>query len=172
MLHVAESPAATTRRPRRPLSTRARRAVLTVHIASSVGLLGDVAAVLAMNVRAATTDDPEFAGVTYQLLEMFSAMFGIPLSFIALGSGVLLGLGTKWGVLRHAWVAVKLGLLVSVIVVGALVLGPNTAAMRAGDGGSGTTLIIGAAYDVLALSLATGLSVFKPRPRLSARPRT
>jgi len=169
MLHVAERPAAATRKPRRPLSARMRRTVLTVHIASSVGLLGDVAAVLAMNVRAATTDNPEFAGVTYDLLEMFSMMFGIPLSFIALTSGLALGLGSKWGVLRHGWVAVKLGLLLSVIMVGALVLGPHTAAMQAGEGGRETILIVGAAYDVLALSLATGLSVFKPR--LSARPR-
>ena len=162
MLRVADRPAA-VRTPRRPLSPRLRRTVLTVHIAASVGLLGDIAAVLAMNVRAATTDDPELAHATYQLLEMFTFLFGIPLSFIALGSGIALGLGSKWGVLRHAWVAIKLGLLLSVILVGALVLGPATEAMQTGEGGRETVLIAGAAYDVLALALATGLSVFKPR---------
>jgi hypothetical protein len=34
------------------------------------------------------------------------------------------------GVLHYAWVTTKLCLLVSVIVVGALVLGPGTDAMR------------------------------------------
>ena len=143
-----------------------RRTVLTVHIAASVGLLGDVAAVLAVNVRAATAEDPAFAAAAYDLLEMFSLLFGIPLSLVALASGILLGLGSKWGVLRHVWVAAKLALLLSVILVGALVMGPSTAAMREGDGGRETVLIAAAAYDVAVLALATGLSVFKPRGRL------
>jgi hypothetical protein len=42
---------------RRTLSPRVRRAVLTAHIIASVGLLGDVAAVLAVNLRAATSAD-------------------------------------------------------------------------------------------------------------------
>jgi hypothetical protein len=142
-----------------------RRALLTVHIIAGVGLLGDVAAVLAINIRAATTDDPVLAAASYELLAMFTVLFGIPLSFAALGSGILLGMSSVWGVVRHAWVAAKLALLLGVIVVGALVLGPGTEAMRAGDGGAEARLIAGSAYDVVALTLATGLSVFKPRRR-------
>ncbi len=67
---------------------------------------------------------------------MFSIVFGIPLSLATLGTGVLLGLGTKWGVLRHRWVTAKL----LVILVGhhrrRTVIGPATAAMRDGDGGA------------------------------------
>ena len=37
--------------------------------------------------------------------------------------------------------------------------------MRTGEGGAEARLIAGAAYDVVALALATGLSVFKPRRR-------
>ena len=146
---------------------RARRALLTVHIIAGVGLLGDVAAVLAVNVRAATTDDPQLAAASYELLGMFTVLFGIPLSLAALATGVLLGFSTKWGVLRHAWVAAKLALLLGVILVGALVLGPGTEAMRTGAGGAQARLIAGSAYDVVALALATGLSVFKPRRRRS-----
>jgi hypothetical protein len=144
-----------------------RRAVLTAHIIAGVGLLGDVGAVLAVNVRAASTGDAALAAASYDLLAMFTVLFGIPLSFIALGTGVLLGLSSPWGVIRHAWVAVKLGLLLGVILVGAFVLGPGTEAMRSGDGEAETRLIAGSAYDVAALTLATGLSVFKPRRRRS-----
>ena len=133
----------------------ARRAVLTVHIIAGVGLLGDVAAVL--------------AAASYDLLAMFTVLFGIPLSLLSLATGIVLGLGSKWGVVRHAWVAAKLGLLVGVILVGALVIGPGTEAMRTGDGGAEARLIAGAAYDVVALTLATGLSVFKPRRRRRVR---
>jgi hypothetical protein len=154
--------------PRISIAPPARRALLTAHIIASVGLLGDVAAVLAVNIRAATTSDPALASSSYELLEMFSLVFGIPLSFASLGTGIALGLGTKWGVLRHRWVTIKLGLILSVILVGALVLGPATATMQDGGGGTETTLIVASAYDVLALSLATVLSVYKPRRRRAA----
>jgi uncharacterized membrane protein len=143
--------------------TGARRAILTLHIIASVGLLGDVAAILAINVKAATTGDPELAAASYDLLGMFSVLFGIPLSFISLGSGIVLGRSSKWGVLRHGWVTAKLCLNVSVILVGAFVLGPGVDAMRSGDGGAETALILGSAWDVLALTLATSLGVYKPR---------
>jgi hypothetical protein len=149
----------------RTLSPRVRRAVLTVHIIASVGLLGDVAAVLAVNIRAATATDPGFASASYELLQMFSLVFGIPLSFTALISGLTLGLGSKWGVLRHTWVTAKLVLVLSVILVGALVIGPATNEMRNGTGDSETVLIAAAAWDVLALTLATVLSVYKPGRR-------
>jgi Predicted integral membrane protein (DUF2269) len=149
------------------LSPRTRRAVLTAHIIASVGLLGDVAALLATAIRAATTDDPELAHAAYELMSMFSLVFGIPLSFASLGTGLVLGLGSKWGVLRHGWTSAKLAIIVSVILVGAFVIGPSTAAMIDGDAGRETILIAAAAYDVLALSLATGLSVYKPRRRAS-----
>jgi hypothetical protein len=150
---------------RRTLSPRVRRAVLTTHIIASVGLLGDVAAVLAVNVRAATSADAGFASASYELLQMFSVVFGIPLSFAALITGLTLGLGSKWGVLRHAWVTAKLMLLLSVILVGALVIGPATNEMHDGSGDAETVLIAAAAWDVLALTVATVLSVYKPRRR-------
>jgi uncharacterized membrane protein SirB2 len=149
-----------------------RRGLLTIHIVASVGLLGDVAAVLAVNVRAATSADPAFASASYDLLEMFSVVFGIPLSFIALFSGIALGLRSKWGVFRYAWVTTKLVLLLSVILAGAFVIGPSTAEMRTGHGDAEALLIAAAAWDVLALTAAVALSVFKPggrRVRRSAR---
>ena len=158
-------PAAPVARPRWPLPPAVRRAVLTAHIIASVGLLGDCAALLAINVRAATTGDPELAASSYELLDMFSLVFGIPLSMAALVTGLVLGFGTKWGVLRHRWVTIKLLVILSVILVGALVIGPANAAMLDGRGGAEPILIAASAYDVLALSLATGLSVYKPRRR-------
>lgn len=149
-----------------------RRALLTVHIISGVGLLGDVAAVLAVNIRAATTADPGFASASYELLQMFSLVFGIPLSFASLLSGLTLGLRSKWGVFRHAWVTAKLALLLSVILVGALVIGPATAEMSDGTGDAEAVLIAAAAWDVLALTAATVLSVYKPgRARTRRRSR-
>jgi hypothetical protein len=158
-------PRATVTRPRWPLSRGAHRAVLTVHIVASVGLLGDCAALLATAVRAATTDDPAVATTSYELMSMFSMLFGIPLSLASLATGLALGFGTKWGVLRFAWVTAKLLLIVSVILVGALIIGPSEAAMVDGEGGRELVIPLAAGYDVIALWAATGLSVYKPRRR-------
>jgi hypothetical protein len=159
--------AASSARPARRLSPSLRRAVLTAHIIASVALLGDCAALLAMSVRAATTSDPALAASSYELMSMFSMVFGIPLSLASLGTGLALGLGSSWGVLRHRWVTAKLLIILSVILVGALVIGPSEAAMVDGSGGREPVLIVAAAYDVLALCVATGLSVYKPRRRAS-----
>jgi uncharacterized membrane protein len=152
-------------RPRLPMSPKLRRSVLTAHIIASVGLLGDSAGFLAVATRAATTSDSALAASSYDLLEMFSILFGIPLSLITLATGIALGLGTKWGVLRHRWVTAKLLLVLTVILVGALVIGPSLSLMQDGSGGRATTLILASGYQVLALALATGLSVFKPGGR-------
>jgi hypothetical protein len=150
-------------RPRtRRLSPGARRAVLTVHIMASVALLGSCAAIVAIDIRAATTSDPGLAAASYELLRMFPLLFGIPLSLASLATGLTLGLGSKWGVLRYRWVMAKLLLILSVIVVGALVIGPRTTAMADDGSGSQLVLVLAGAYDVLALCLATGLSVYKP----------
>jgi uncharacterized membrane protein len=151
------------------LTPNVRRAVLTVHIVASVGLLGDSAGFVAVALRGATTDDPALAASCYELLDMFSLVFGIPLSFTSLITGILLGVSSRYGVLRHGWTAAKLVLIASVILVGAFVIGPANARMLDGTGGSEYTLVAASAYDVLALLLATGLTVYKPRRRSAAR---
>ncbi|MGH2742049.1 MAG: DUF2269 family protein [Thermoleophilaceae bacterium] len=150
------------RRPRRQLSPRARRTLLSAHILVSVGLFGDVAGFLAVAIRAAGTEDPEVARASYDILAMFSTFFGIPLSLAALLTGIGLGLGTKWGVLRYPWTTAKLALLVTVILMGAFVLGPSVEQMRDGSGGVEGRILVGAGWDLVALTAATVLAVFKP----------
>ncbi|HEY8549666.1 MAG TPA: hypothetical protein VIL35_06910 [Vicinamibacterales bacterium] len=146
----------------RVLPLRPRQALLTAHIMISVGLLGDSAGFLAVAIRAAGADDPAVARHLVGVLDMFAAVFGIPLSLGALASGVALGIGTKWGVFRYPWVTAKLLLIVSVMVVGGTVIGPALHAMLQGGVDTTDRLIAAAAYDVLALGTATVLSVFKP----------
>jgi len=141
---------------------RLRHAVLTAHIAMSVGLLGDSAGFLAVAIKAARSGDPRVMQDLGSVLNMFGMVFGIPLSLGTIITGVLLGLGTRWGVFRYSWVTTKLLLIVSVMLVGGLVIGPALTAMMKGSGDAMPQLIAAASYDVVALTLATGLSVFKP----------
>ena len=143
--------------------------MLTAHILISVGLFGEVIAFVAIAARAARAagaDDPALAAASYDLLAMFQLLFGIPLSFGALATGLTLGLGSKWGVLRYPWVTIKLALIVSVILMGAFLLGPSVDAIRSGDDGVEGRIVAGACWDVVALAIATGLAVYEPgRPR-------
>jgi len=132
----------------------------------SVGLLGDSAGFLAVAIRRSVSDDPALVASTHEILGMFALLFGIPLSFLALITGVALGLGTRWGIFRYPWVITKLALILSVIAVGATVLRP---VLARGAHLDPALLIAGSAYDVAALSLATALGVFKPGHRLRRR---
>jgi hypothetical protein len=154
---------------RRGLTRRARHALLALHIAASVAILGDSAAFLAITLRARTLPAAD-AHASYEILGMLSLAFGIPMSFVALGTGVALGLGTRWGVFRYPWVIAKLALLLSVMAVGGLVLSAGEDAALDGTGGTGM-LVAGATWDIVAVLAATTLSVFKPGRALRRRNR-
>jgi uncharacterized membrane protein len=146
------------------LAPAMRKALLTIHIVVAVGLLGDSAGFLAIAIRAAVTDDPELAASSYELLRMFSYVFGIPLSFATLATGVSLGLTSSWGILRYPWTIGKLLLIVSVILVGALVIDGALEQLQDGSDARGE-LIAAASWDVVALGTATALAVYKPGRR-------
>jgi len=160
---------------RRRLGRDARKLVLSIHVTASVALLGTTAATLVLALRAATTSDVELAGTTYRLMQTLSLALNIPLALTALVSGIVVGLGTKWGVLRHWWVTAKLALLVAVIAVGALVVGRGVEeAVGASPGAVPASVewrvVVGAALALTALVGATVLSVYKPGGRWRTRP--
>ncbi|MFD0905592.1 hypothetical protein [Actinomadura sediminis] len=152
-----------------------RKTLLLVHVLASVALAGEVWALVMLNLTATLTDDAALVGPAYRLMPVLVYGGGIPLSFLALISGIVLGLGSKWGVLRHWWVFGKLLLLITTILFGALLGQPEAMAEAAADG----TLPAAArrwrevavvAAQLVMLLAATGLSIFKPRGRVP-RPR-
>lgn len=92
----------------------------------------------------------------------------IPLGLLAVASGTLLGLGTKWGLVRHWWVVAKIAISVAVIVTDAVLI-RRVAHDAAVNGNPIYGPIIA---HVVVLAIATVLSVFKPRGRVNARPRS
>jgi hypothetical protein len=151
------------------LPSRAVRKSLTLgHVVASVGLLGASCSSLLLALTGAVTSDGQLADDAYRLVALQSAVFGIPLSGVALSTGVALGLSTKWGILRYRWTTAKLALLLLTMVNGGAVIGPATEALR--DGGGAPWLLVAAlGVTVTMLATATGLSVFKPGGRRRAR---
>jgi hypothetical protein len=141
-----------------------RKPLLFVHVTASVALLGATCSSLLLALVADGDRD------VYELISLQSAVFGIPLSMIALATGIALGAATKWGTLRYWWTTLKLGLLLGVIVNGALNIGPATAQLADG-GDSSTRLALAAALSATLLIASVGLSVYKPGGRVSVRSR-
>lgn len=167
-------------RPGRPpararrLGGRARKTVLTVHILSSSVWIGIDIALGILAITAFSTSDAAVAATSLRALELFAVWPMFVMSVVCLLSGVVLGVGSKYGLVRYWWVAVKLAInvLMSVLIVTALRSGIGDAAeigarLAAGDD---TALPTDLLYPVVVapslLLIAVVLSVFKPWGRL------
>lgn len=149
---------------------RLRKLVLTVHVTVSVGWLGAIAAFLALALVGLTHEDPVAVRGVYLVMEPTAWLVLVPLAVASLLTGVLQSLGSPWGLLRHYWVVLKLGITaVSTLVL--LTYMDTFAAMAATAADPGSALgavrnpspaVHAGAALVLLISAAT-LSVVKPR---------
>ncbi len=151
---------------------RLRKFALTAHVTASVGWLGAVAAFLALAIAGLTSGDTQMVRAAYLAMGLTGWFVIVPLSLASLLTGLVQALGTTWGLFRHYWVLAKLlitvvatilllvhmqpvGHLARVVAVTTLVSG-QLAGMR-------VQLVADAAAALVALLMATGLSVYKPR---------
>jgi hypothetical protein len=154
------------------LSRDLRRLTLAVHVVSSVGWLGVAYALLVMASTALLTGDPVTRQGTYALMLVFDLAAALPLGLIALASGLLLGLGSHWGVLKHWWVVIKLGANLAVLVVPLLARRPavmtalESSRAGMGPGDAGTRVLAASIAATLVLTVATVLSIYKPLGRV------
>jgi hypothetical protein len=163
------------------LSPGQRKALVAAHIVVSVGLLGLSAAQLVLATAAALTSDVTMAHAAYRSLAIFRQGVVQPLAVATLVTGVILSLGTKWGLFQHTWIVVKLVLTLATVLNGMLNLGPTVQraialtanASAAAPPELGSTALVAMAVpglNVLMLGAATVISVYKPWGRLG-RPR-
>ena len=155
------------------LSPRQRKLILAAHIVVSVGLLGISAAMLVLGTVAATTPDFGTAQAAYRSMGIFTRGVIQPAAVGALVTGLILSLGTKWGLVKHYWIVTKLALTVATVLCGIVVVSPSVqqaiamtsgaAPLAAPDRGSAPMVLIAAsAANVFMLGAATVISVFKP----------
>lgn len=101
---------------RRRLGITTRRAVLIAHIASAGVWLGIDVVMAVFIFTALFTDNPALQALCYQALEVFAVWPLLITGLICLVTGIILGLGSKWGVVRYWWVVTKL--VLNVILTG------------------------------------------------------
>jgi hypothetical protein len=141
------------------LGRRGRRIALVAHVLSSVGWFGAAGLVLFLLATATATSDDDLARACFRAVET-SVWLSVPAAAMATVTGVVLGIGTKWGVVRHWWVVLKEVAVVPLVLTDLLVIAPSAhdAARGVGDG---RILDAGIAHCVV-LAFATIVSVVKP----------
>lgn len=92
------------------LSRPVRKFVLLCHVTVSVGALGVYLGLLALAVTGLTTENRDTLNGAYLAMGIVADTLIIPISIIIVLTGIILGLGTRWGLLRHYWVVAKLAL--------------------------------------------------------------
>ncbi|GAA5129223.1 hypothetical protein [Pseudonocardia adelaidensis] len=118
-MSVADARIGNHARVRWRFGVRTRRALLVVHIASAGSWLGVDVTMAVLIVTAMTTGDPGTRAFTLQALELVAVWPLLACGLLCLASGLGLGAGSRWGVIRYWWVAVKLviNLVLTALVV-------------------------------------------------------
>lgn len=160
------------RSPTRQLRPGVRKAWLLAHVVISVGWFGGGYAMLVLGIAAMS--DAGLRPAAYELMHLSDAAIMIPGSLGALVTGLVLGLRTKWRLLHHWWVVVKLLLTVGAMVFAYVYVARNvktalaTALETVGrDPGTDIgrlsgSVVAGSAVMLVVLFATTLLSVVKP----------
>ncbi|WP_199539147.1 hypothetical protein [Desertihabitans brevis] len=170
-------------RPRLPeLRGPARKTVLTVHVLAAATWIGVDVLVAVLVGLGLLAPDPELGGAALLVLGTAVVPPMLVSALVCLASGLLLGLGTRWGLVRYWWVAVKLVITLVLSTLILVLLRPGMPAVadhgRAllqarPPAGDVSFLVYPPVVSLTALSLAVVLSVAKPwgRVRRALSPR-
>lgn len=148
-----------------------RRLALSAHLALSVGWIGSVAAYVALDVTAATSQEPQTLRAAYVGMGLIAGSVILPLAIAALLTGVIMSVGTRWGLLRHWWVVTSLLLTIAatgilmveertIQALAATAVDPSTSSDELRSMGSTLVHSVGGA---LVLLVVLVLNVYKPR---------
>ena len=163
------------------LGARTRKGVLVVHIVSAGVWIGIDVVMAVFIFTALLADDDGTKALCYQALELFVLWPLLTTGLVCLASGVVLGLGTKYGLVRYWWVAIKLVLNILLTALVSVALRPEVIE-KAEQGrrfmaGEPASLAVGdltypAIVSPSALLIAFVLAVFKPWGQIRKRPAT
>jgi hypothetical protein len=154
----------------RTLSASWRKLLLSLHVVVTVSVLGTDLVLLILGIASLGGADPR---TTYPAAHLVSAWLVAPLAVLSLGTGLLLGVLTPWGLFRYWWVTIKLAITIVLTGLVLFVLVPRLGMVAASDSGSlpessRVLLVIAPVLASSLLLLNVGLAIFKPGRRLRA----
>lgn len=101
------------------MAPRLRKALLALHLLSSIGWMGGIVGYLALGGAAVVSDDPATIRGAWIAMEVLGWWALVPQAVVALLTGILLGLLSRWGLFQHYWVVVAL--VLTTVCTGVLV---------------------------------------------------
>jgi hypothetical protein len=146
-----------------------RRLTLAVHIICSVGWIGAAAAYLALGVAAQLSQRGQLVRAAWLAMELTGWYVIVPLGCLALATGVVIALGTPWGLVRYYWVLIAFGLTSFALVILLLPMPSVTATAEHAaqiDDGAAAQLggdVLHPGVGLLVLVFIAVLNVYKPR---------
>jgi hypothetical protein len=99
------------------MTPRLRKFALAAHITLAVGWIGAVAGYIALDVVAETSQDAQTLRAAYLAMELIARYVIVPLALASLLTGIVMSLGTRWGLFQHYWVLISLLLTIIATVV-------------------------------------------------------
>jgi hypothetical protein len=89
------------------MSRGLRKFALAVHLTVSVGWVGAALAYLGLGIASVTSERESTIRGAWIAMELIGWWVIVPLAISSLLTGVVMGLGTKWGLVRYYWVLVS-----------------------------------------------------------------
>jgi hypothetical protein len=99
------------------MSASLRKFALIIHITTSVGWIGSVFAYLALVLAAIIKSDNLTLLSAWLMMEVLGYFMILPLGIASLLTGLIMSLGTKWGLFKHYWVLLSLGLTLFALAI-------------------------------------------------------
>jgi hypothetical protein len=99
------------------MTPRLRKFALSAHLTFSIGWIGAVIAYLGLGTAAVTSQDVQTVRGVWTGMELTGWYVIVPLALASLLTGLVMALGTKWGLFRHYWVLISFVLTILAIVV-------------------------------------------------------
>jgi hypothetical protein len=165
--------------PTLPLGRRWRRLTLIVHLLAGGAWIGIDVMVGVLVLTGWFGGDASLQSLAYRALAEFVVWPMLTSGLVCLLSGLVLGLGTKYGLVRYWWVAIKLALNLVLCTLIVIVLQPGMDDVgRYGeqlltgtpDRSNIAKLFFPPAVSLTCLALATVLAVMKPWGRVRRNP--
>ena len=151
------------------MSPALRKLALSVHLTCSVGWIGTVVAYVALGVAATTSGDGGTVRAAWIAMELIGWYVILPLAVASLVTGLVMALGTRWGLFRHYWVLFSLVLTTVAVVVLVLHLPAVSAMAEVARDADGATLdglggdLLHSGVGLAVLLVVQVLNVYKPR---------
>ncbi|MBW3589318.1 MAG: DUF2269 domain-containing protein [Actinobacteria bacterium] len=146
-----------------------RKFTLSIHLTFSVGWIGAVFVYLALGVAAVTSPEAQTVRAAWAVMELTGWYVIVPMAIAAWLTGIVLALGTKWGLFRHYWVLISFVLTTLAAIVLVLHMPDVSVMAAAAQGADGDALeelggdLLHPGLGLMVLLVVQVLNLYKPQ---------